>query len=133
VGRRVSTDSPTASRRSCLVRGMEAIREYEATLSAEMLVRFAAMSEVSVYGIQDAGQLGGRVPTICFTVAGTSPEQVTVECAKNGIGVRDGNMYSPRLLRRLGITGAVRASLVHYNTTEEIDRFFGVLRRIVRN
>jgi selenocysteine lyase/cysteine desulfurase len=44
-------------------------------------------------------------------------------------------MYSPRLLRRLGIpenTGAVRASLVHYNTVEEIDKFVAVLRSIVR-
>ena len=40
--------------------------------------------------------------------------------------MRDGNMYSPRLLTRLAIAperGAVRASLVHYNSFEEIDRF----------
>jgi selenocysteine lyase/cysteine desulfurase len=30
-------------------------------------------------------------------------------------------------------TGAVRASLVHYNTVEEIDKFVDVLRRITRN
>jgi selenocysteine lyase/cysteine desulfurase len=42
-------------------------------------------------------------------------------------------MYSPRLLRRMGIspdTGAVRASLVHYNTRDEIHRFAEVLRDI---
>jgi selenocysteine lyase/cysteine desulfurase len=56
-----------------------------------------------------------------------------MNCAENGIGVRDGNMYSPRLLERLGIpcsTGAVRASLVHYNTLDEIDRFINVLAKI---
>jgi selenocysteine lyase/cysteine desulfurase len=30
-------------------------------------------------------------------------------------------------------TGAVRASLVHYNTVEEIGKFVDVLRRITRD
>jgi selenocysteine lyase/cysteine desulfurase len=61
---------------------------------------------------------------------------VATFCAENGIGVRDGNMYSPRLLRRMGVpseTGAVRASLVHYNTAEEIAKFIEVLQRIARH
>jgi selenocysteine lyase/cysteine desulfurase len=35
-------------------------------------------------------------------------------------------MYAPRLMKRLGLTtesGAVRASLVHYNTLEEVHSF----------
>jgi selenocysteine lyase/cysteine desulfurase len=42
-------------------------------------------------------------------------------------------MYSPRLMARLGLLpgGAVRASLVHYNTVAEIARFGAALREIV--
>lgn len=61
--------------------------------------------------------------------------QVTTALSDIGIGVRDGNMYSPRLLRRLGLapdTGAVRASLVHYNTVQEIDRFSTGLSKLTR-
>jgi selenocysteine lyase/cysteine desulfurase len=39
-------------------------------------------------------------------------------------------MYSPRLMNRLGLTkesGAIRASLVHYNTLEEVQRFGSAL------
>jgi selenocysteine lyase/cysteine desulfurase len=39
-------------------------------------------------------------------------------------------MYAPRLMARQGLamdSGAVRASLVHYNTIEEIHRFGQVL------
>jgi selenocysteine lyase/cysteine desulfurase len=39
-------------------------------------------------------------------------------------------MYAPRLIERLGLSldkGAVRASLVHYNTVAEVDRFAEVL------
>ena len=33
-------------------------------------------------------------------------------------------MYAPRLMQRLGTPdGIVRASLVHYNTLEEVERF----------
>jgi selenocysteine lyase/cysteine desulfurase len=39
-------------------------------------------------------------------------------------------MYAPRLMERLGLAldkGCVRASLVHYNTLAEIERFGAVL------
>jgi selenocysteine lyase/cysteine desulfurase len=42
-------------------------------------------------------------------------------------------MYSPRLLDRLGLLaeGVVRASLVHYNTREEINRFRDALVDVI--
>ena len=43
-------------------------------------------------------------------------------------------MYAPRLMKRLEPrmdTGAIRASLVHYNTVEEIRRFGEALREII--
>jgi selenocysteine lyase/cysteine desulfurase len=45
-------------------------------------------------------------------------------------------MYSPRLMKRLGLTkdaGAVRVSLVHYNTFAEIHRFANVLAGLKRS
>lgn len=133
---RTLADSRSASPRERLVTAMEAIRVYEATLSAEILRNLLELDGVTVYGIQDAGQLDRRVPTVCFNLDGVPATQVASLCAANGIGVRDGNMYSPRLLHRMGIppeTGAVRASLVHYNTIEEIGKFVDELRRITRN
>ena len=52
-----------------------------------------------------------------------------------GIGIRDGHMYAPRLIKHLGRsldTGVNRASIVHYNTIEEVHEFGKVLRDIVR-
>jgi selenocysteine lyase/cysteine desulfurase len=79
-----------------------------------------------VYGLTDKKRIHERVPTLCFNLPDVSPARVTEELANNNIGVRDGHMYTPRLMKRLGLaveTGAVRASLVHYNTTEEVRRF----------
>jgi selenocysteine lyase/cysteine desulfurase len=42
-------------------------------------------------------------------------------------------MYSPRLMKRLGLaleSGAVRASLVHYNTVEEVRRLGSALAQM---
>jgi cysteine desulfurase family protein (TIGR01976 family) len=135
LGRTLTDSHPTSPRKN-LVTAMEAIRVYEATLSAEILRALAEVDGVTVYGIQDANQLEYRVPTVCFNLNGVPSHRVSSLCAENAIGVRDGNMYSPRLLHRMGIppeTGAVRASLVHYNTIEEIGKFVDVLRRITRS
>jgi selenocysteine lyase/cysteine desulfurase len=113
---------------------MEAIRSYEASLSAKLLSDLSTLGAM-VYGSHDPQKTQQRVPTVCFNLRGVAPAKVSEECAQSGIGIRDGNMYSPRLLSRLGIpadTGAVRASLAHYNTVDEIQRFVDVLRKIAR-
>ena len=58
---------------------------------------------------------------------------VSERMAAAGVGLRDGNMYAPRLMERLGVPSANRLSLVHYNSLEEIDRFGEVLREIARS
>lgn len=121
------------SRRERIVRAMQAIREYESTLSADLLQRLSAIPGVTIYGIRDAKLLQHRVPTICFNVGNTPASEVCEKLAARGIGVRDGNMYAPRLMKRLGLSkeaGAVRASLVHYNTRGEILRFIEAVTEI---
>lgn len=108
---------------------MNAIRQYEETLSLEML-RVLKESGAIVYGISTKERIGERVPTLCFNLPGVAPAEVTETMARANIGIRDGHLYSPRLMKRLGLsleTGAVRASLVHYNTIEEIHSFGNVL------
>jgi cysteine desulfurase family protein (TIGR01976 family) len=120
------------SRRSRLERGLASIRAYEEILSVEML-KVLNGCDAEIYGVSDGGRIRERVPTLCFNLPNISPDRVTEELAKRGIGIRDGHMYSPRLMRRLGLspeTGAVRASLVHYNTLTEVQNFAGALAEI---
>jgi cysteine desulfurase family protein (TIGR01976 family) len=124
-----------ASRRGALVRAMAAIREYEAVLSAEMLEVLAAAGAV-VYGIGDPARISERVPTFCFNLPNISPALVTETMSDRGIGIRDGHMYAPRLMKHLGRsldTGVNRASILHYNTVEEIHEFGKVLAELVRS
>jgi cysteine desulfurase family protein (TIGR01976 family) len=134
LGERLTPDGVRDSRRQKIVRAMEGIRDYETSLSREFL-RVLADYGANVYGISDPAFLVGRVPTLLFNVPGVAPRTVVEKLATAGIGVRDGHMYAPRLMRRLGLseeTGAVRASLVHYNTAAEIRRFASVLSEFLK-
>ena len=124
--------SQTEPRRTRLERALASIRAYEETLSMEML---KVLNDVGaeIYGIRTQDRIRERVPTFCFNLPNMAPAKATEELAKRGIGVRDGHMYSPRLMRRLGLspeTGAARASLVHYNTLAEVQSFAGALAEI---
>jgi cysteine desulfurase family protein (TIGR01976 family) len=135
LGRSLGGNDATAkseSRRAALQRGFEAIRVYEESLSLEML-RVLNDCGAVVYGVAEEKRLGQRVPTLCFNLPNVPTARVAQEFAKQNIGVRDGHMYSPRLMKRLGLTketGAVRASLVHYNTLQEVRSFGSVLAEI---
>jgi cysteine desulfurase family protein (TIGR01976 family) len=118
-------DGKTESRRAALQRAFQAIRVYEESLSLEMLQVLNDCGAV-VYGISDKERIHERVPTLCFNLPNVLPARVTEELAKQNIGIRDGHMYTPRLMKRLRLateTGVVRASLVHYNTLEEVREF----------
>ena len=88
-----------------------------------------------MYGIKDTNLLHQRVSTLCFNLGNITPETVVFRLADRNIAVCDGHMYSPRLMKRLGLSseqGAVQASLVHYNTQEqeEVGRFVSALEDI---
>lgn len=126
--------APPISRRAALEMALTAIRAYEQSLSLEMLDLLNHYG-AKVYGMTDASQVEQRVPTLCFNLPAIAPAKVTEEFARKGIGVRDGHMYAPRLMKRLGLpqeSGAVRASLVHYNTRDEVRQFGEVLAEITR-
>jgi cysteine desulfurase family protein (TIGR01976 family) len=111
---------------------MNAIKAYEQTLSIELL-RVLRDRKATIYGIDSEARINERVPTICFNIPNVLPQKVTETMASAGIGIRDGHMYAPRLMKRMGLakeTGMVRVSLVHYNTLAEINRFADVLKTL---
>ncbi|MFZ0951674.1 MAG: cysteine desulfurase-like protein [Candidatus Sulfotelmatobacter sp.] len=138
LGRSLARNDAAAksgSTRSALRHAFEAIRAYEESLSLEML-RVLSDCGAVVYGVTEKEHMNQRVPTLCFNLPNVLPARVSEELAKENIGARDGHMYTPRLMKRLGLaleTGAVRASLVHYNTVEEVRRFGRVLSEITKS
>jgi cysteine desulfurase family protein (TIGR01976 family) len=133
LGHRSGDAKDAASRTAVIHRAMEAIAEYERTLSASLLDAIAGISGATVHGVTDRNRLAERVPTLCFTVAGIDASAIADRMAARDVGIRSGHMYSPRLMARLGLMpgGVVRASLVHYNTVAEVARFRDALEEVV--
>ncbi len=122
-----------AGRTTAIHTAMRTIAAYERTLSAALLDEVAAIPGLTVHGVTNRARLHERVPTLCFSVAKRDPSAIAAGLAARDIGLRSGHMYTPRLMARLGLlpSGAVRASLAHYNTTAEIARFGAALREVV--
>ena len=131
LGRRIG---PEAGSLSDAVRSaMTAIRRYEQTLSAALLDAVRSIDGAVVHGIDQRARLDDRVPTVLFTVDGVQSAAIAGGLAARDVGVRSGHMYAPRLMQRLGLMpgGAVRVSLVHYNTIEEVARFGATLADVI--
>ncbi|CAN7298600.1 cysteine desulfurase-like protein [Mesorhizobium sp. LjNodule214] len=132
IGRNLLPEN-NRSRRDNIVAGMNAIRDYELVLAREMFAVLKSCN-ATIYGVADEARIHERVPTFCFNIGTLSPQRIVEEMAEMQIGIRDGHMYAPRLMKRLGLSmdsGAIRASLVHYNTVDEVRRFGEALRAII--
>ena len=106
-----------------------AIAEHEEALSARLLDYLRGKNNVRIIG-RDSPDRAGRVPTLSFVVDGKDSESIAQQVDKHHIGIRFGDFYACRLIQDLGLSeqkGVVRASLVHYNTLEEVDRLIRAL------
>ena len=131
LGEELSPSGAPGTPRAHIETAMKAIGDHERALSRELLG--VLDGEATVYGIADPAEVHRRVPTVCFNLAGKDPAMVVARLAEAGFGVRDGHMYAPRLMARLGLSldrGCARVSLVHYNSVDEVHRFGDALKRV---
>lgn len=121
------------SRRERLVRGMDAIKAYEAALSERFLREATSIPGLRVYGITDIESLAQRTPTFAVSLEGRSPEEVATWLGERGFFVWHGHYYAIAVMERLGTLkrgGLVRIGFVHYNTAEEVDALMAALREL---
>ncbi len=125
-----------SSRRERVHAGMKAIREYEQTLGARLISGLQEIKGLKIWGITDLEQLDRRVPTVSFTLEGSSPYQIAEYLGHHGIFVWDGNYYALAIMERLVLEpkgGMLRVGLAHYNTMEEVDRLLKELKAFVKS
>jgi len=111
-------------RRLALKQAMAAIQDYERPLFARFVSGLSSIPGLSFYGITDATRYDQRTPTAAFRLARRSPEDVAEHLARHGVYVWAGNFYAVSVTEHLGLEasgGVVRAGLVHYNTSQEVD------------
>ncbi len=98
------------------------IMMHERELTQALFDGLAAMEGVTLYS---PAQEAGRAGIVCFNVGDLPSAQVADALARRDIAVRGGLHCAPGAHRFLGTLnrGAVRASLGHANTFEEVDQF----------
>jgi cysteine desulfurase family protein (TIGR01976 family) len=108
------------SRRERLVAALAAVEEYLAGLLRHALEGLAAIDGVRVLPAPPR-----RTSTLSFLVDGHTPLAVAEHLAQRRVSVWNGDNYAYELMGRFGLQesgGAVRASLVLYNTAADVDR-----------
>ena len=88
------------------------------------LTRYALASFTKLKGLRILGptEPNERISVFSFVVENRQPLEVARALDAIGIAVRAGDLASFPLLKRMGVTAAVRASCYVYTTTEDIDR-----------
>ena len=100
--------------------GIENIEEREKELTEYALERLSRIPGITIVGSERAEDHNGIVT---FRVQNVHPHDVSAILAENDIAVRAGHHCAEPLHRFIGIPSTTRASLMFYNTEEEIDRF----------
>jgi len=116
-----------------LARGAGSRRDALASTFAELHRRGAQLFEalwrglsgirgVTLFGREPGA--GPRTPTVAFTVAGRSCDDVAVALAEQGLFVSHGDFYAATVIERLGVgpDGVVRVGCSAYTTMDEIER-----------
>lgn len=115
-----------------LLAGVTAAAEYMLSTSiadeAERETRLLALLQEGLHEIPGVTIHGpsvtpDRAPTVVFTVAGHSPEQVDHHLASRRIAVWHGDNYACELVDALGLRdsgGLVRAGVVRYTTSDDV-------------
>jgi len=97
--------------------GMPAIGQYEKNLIGYALQKLKAIEGLVLYG-----NSGNRIAVFSFLLGKIHPYDAGMILDKMGIAVRTGTHCTQPVMDHFGIAGTIRASLVFYNTIEEIDR-----------
>ncbi|WP_067494943.1 cysteine desulfurase-like protein [Actinoplanes sp. TFC3] len=116
------------SRRERLLTSMTAAAGYENGLAEQLRTGLAAIESVTVLAAA-----ADRCPTISFRVAGQEPAETARVLGEQGICVSNGDYYAVEFFAAAGLRetgGAVRASLYHYNTGEEVDRLLEAVAKL---
>ncbi|MGX6600665.1 cysteine desulfurase-like protein [Micromonosporaceae bacterium Da 78-11] len=116
---------PDGDRRTRVVAGLTAAAAHEDALLDRLLTGLAADPDVTI-----CPAAAERCPTVSFRVRGEAPADTARRLGDQRICVFAGDYYAYEYFTATGLRdsgGAVRVSIYHYNTADEIDRLLAAL------
>ena len=99
--------------------GWAYMMQQETALTHRLMEGLSVVPHVHVLGSQKAEE---HIGIVTFVIDDVHPHDISAVLEGDGIDVRAGHHCAQPLLAHLGVRSATRASLMFYNTEEEIDK-----------
>ena len=107
---------------------------HEETLAAPLVDFLTSKKGVRLLG-PNTGASSVRAPTFSFTADGRPSAGIPPLLTPAKVAIGHGHFYAKRLVEALGVSeahgGVVRASMVHYNTMDEVERLIEALDKAI--
>ncbi len=118
-------------RRTALSAAFAALHAHGQGLVARLWDGLGAIPGVVLYGPPPSAP---RTPTVAFTVAGRTSDEMAIALARRAVFVSNGDFYATTAVRRLGQSehGVVRAGCACYTTADEVERLIAGVAAIAR-
>jgi selenocysteine lyase/cysteine desulfurase len=107
------------------------LRGAEVPLLTTLLEYLGARGDIRVLGPKVAEQ---RAATVAFVTETIEPVEVVRALARRGFMAGNGNFYAVRVLQAMNVSpdrGAVRLSMLHYNSSDEVKGVIEALEQIL--
>ena len=107
--------------------GIDEIKNYERELIGYSLQKLKGIEGLKLYG-----NAKERISVFSFLLDDIHPYDAGMILDKMGIAVRTGTHCTQPVMDHFGISGTIRASLVFYNTREEVDKLAEGIERTIQ-
>ena len=107
--------------------GLSNIHQHEQEIVRYAVEEMKRVQGVTLYGTSDFASRGG---VVSFNVDGVHPHDVGSILDEEGIAVRAGHHCCEPFMRKLDISGTVRASFYLYNGPEDVDALIRGIKRV---
>jgi selenocysteine lyase/cysteine desulfurase len=107
------------------------LRGAEVPLLTTLLGYLGERGDIRVLGPKVAEQ---RAATVAFVTESIEPVEVVRALARRGFMAGNGNFYAVRVLQAMNVSperGAVRLSMLHYNSSDEVEGVIEALEQIL--
>ncbi|MCY3999247.1 MAG: cysteine desulfurase-like protein [Bacteroidetes bacterium] len=119
--------SVSSSYREALQLSYHDIHQRTHDLTAFLWQELQDIKRITCYGPNPSEP---RIPTISFTMKGTSSEEICRELSRFGLFLSHGDFYASTVIEKLGVEGLIRVGISCYTNHEEIERLVGCLQEI---
>jgi selenocysteine lyase/cysteine desulfurase len=129
-----SSEARSLSRRAAIEAAYAAFHEHERALLERLITGLNKIPTAKIYGITDPARFNERCATVAVRFENHTPLELATKLGDRGFFTWDGNYYALNLTEHLNVEksgGFLRIGLVHYNTTDEVDRLLTALKEIV--